>query len=134
MSAITRRWIVVASKDGRSGPEQVTLGRAVEWDSENIVIDLDCLPVGNWWGGVATMQEDGAIAATAGAPAPLGYDVVAGKRGRDPESKTKWINVGSGQVIAAVIHLDFTTRPEGNWWDGKLRLFPKREKRASARK
>jgi hypothetical protein len=133
MSTVTRRWIVSAARDGRNGPESVPLGRAVEWDHSNISVELDCLPAGNWWGGVAVLREEGGNPSAASAPAPLGYDLVAGKRGREPEGKTKWITVGSGQVIAGTIHLDFTTRPEGNWWDGKLRLFPKREKRTSTR-
>lgn len=126
MSTITRRFLVTAVRDSRS-TEIIPLGRAVEWDGESIQVELNTLPVGNWWGGVATLREDGQ--APSGEPAiTRQFDLVAGKRGIGPEAKTLWIKVGTAMELAGEIRLDVTSTPAGAWWDGKLRLFIQKDR------
>lgn len=123
MSTITRRFTITAHREIRQEMATVSLGRAVEWDGENIVVDLDALPCGNWWGGVATLVDEG-DRPTAGEPTiTRQFDLVAGKRSTAPEGKTRWIKVGVAIELAGSIRLDFAVSPAGTWWDGKLRLF-----------
>lgn len=134
-STITRRFQVNAHRN-RHGPakgaDAVPLGRAAEWDGENIAIELDTLPVGNWWGGVATLHP---LGSSNEQPMPSTalrqFDVVAGKRiaREGVEATTKWIRVGSATDMGGYLSVDLTTRPEGNWWDGKLRLFIQKSKK-----
>lgn len=122
MSTITRRFSVTATRETRSGVETIQLGRATEWDGEGILIELDVLPCGNWWGGVATLKEAGQEGS--GQPT-LGrqFDLVAGKSAREPGGKKMWVKVGAALELAGEMRLDFSMVPAGAWWDGKLRLF-----------
>lgn len=122
MSGITRRFAVTAARETRNGVETIRLGRATEWDGEGILIELDALPCGNWWGGTATLREEGQ--AGTGQPV-LGrrYELMAGKPSREPGGTKKWISIGAALELAGEIRLDFSMVPAGAWWDGKLRLF-----------
>jgi hypothetical protein len=123
MSTITRRFTVTAARETRTGVETIRLGRATEWDSEGILIELDALPCGNWWDGTATLREEG----TAGDERPWrgrNFDLVAGKSASEAGGKKKWIRVGTASdTDGGAIRIEFNTTPAGNWWDGKLRLF-----------
>lgn len=63
------------------------------------------------------------------------YNVTAGRpyTTRDGEEKKQWINVGRAtKWDDGNISLEFHAVPVGNWWDGKLSLFPEdKEKQAS---
>lgn len=124
MSSVTRRFTVTAARETpRRGVETIRLGRATEWDGEGILIELDALPCGNWWGGTATLKADGQEGT--GEP-ELGrqYDLMFGKSAREPGGKKVWTKIGSALVLAGEIRLDFAmVIPAGAWWDGKLRLF-----------
>lgn len=135
MSTITRRFTLTATRETRTGPETITLGRGVEFDGKDLAIDVQVLPVGNWWSGVAMLTDQAAT--EAGAPAPgRRFDLVAGKRAPGQQRAT-WLKVGTGmELVSGAITIDFHTRPEGNWWDGRLRLFeqkPDKPARGAAR-
>lgn len=131
MSTITRRFTVTASRETpHKGVETIRLGRATEWDGEGILIELDTLPCGNWWGGVATLRGDG----QEGSDQPVigrQYDLMFGKSPREPGGKKVWVNVGSALELAGETRIDFGMVPAGASWDGRLRLFVRkpREKR-----
>jgi hypothetical protein len=138
MSTITRRFSVTAARPRNSisrGSEDVVLGRATEWDGDGIQIELDALPVGNWWAGVATLRPVGAKGdhPLPGAPTLRQFDVVAGKRVPGPglgvENVTKWIKVGFANDLGGYISVTIDSHPVGNWWDGKLRLFVQKPKK-----
>lgn len=136
MSIITRRFTVTASRM-RNGPtkgaDDVLLGSAVEWDGESITIELDTLPVGYWWGGVALLRQVGHRGDQPINSATLRqFDVVAGKRvsSHGGETVTKWIRVGSAADMGGYLSVDLATYPAGSWWDGKLRLFLQKPKKA----
>lgn len=140
MSTVTRRFKLFASRQ-RSGPtkgaDDVPLGSAVEWDGESITIELDTLPVGNWWGGVATLRPLGAAGDQSPASAILRqFDLMVGKRVPGPglgvENVTKWIRVGFANDLGGYISVTIDTYPTGNWWDGKLRLFIQKPKKGKA--
>ena len=128
MSTITRRFTITATRESPlKGVETITLGRATEWDGEGILIELDVLPCGNWWGGTATLREEGQ--AGSGQPS-LGrqYDLMMGKPSREPGGKKKWIRIGAALELGGELRLDFSYLPAGAWWDGKLRLFVRTDK------
>lgn len=61
---IKQRFNVCAAKSYERNGEQkkqwVRVGRAVEWDDGNIQIELDTVPVGNWFDGrLSLFVEDG---------------------------------------------------------------------------
>src|SRR5690348_9455748 len=100
MSAVTRRFTVTAARETpMKGVETIRLGRATEWDGEGILIELDSLPCGNWWGGTATLRADGQDGS--GQPV-LGrqYDLMAGKSGREPGAKKRWEKIGTALELA----------------------------------
>lgn len=133
MSTVTRRFTITADRTGHDGKAApVTLGTGVEFDGKDILITLDVMPTGNWWGGVAVMSVDG-MDARNDHTVRHQFDLVAGKRGAGAEGKTKWIKVGHATEFPCRIALDMTSIPAGNWWDGKLRLFAQKPKDKGAK-
>lgn len=136
MADITRRFVIKATKHHASQVkiETVLLGKAVEWDGKDIVLELDAVPVGSWWSGVISITPEGIGGSVS--PAIAGkFDVVASRRADGPERRTRWVPVGtalgfeSGHFTA-----DLQQLPAGSWWDGKLRLFVQRAKAEGKRR
>lgn len=134
MSQITRRFSVTATRQTQQGSESIRLGTGVEWNGENIVLELFAIPVGNWWSGVATVQPDDSDSHVGEPAISRRFDLVAGKRAESNDGKTRWIKIGSGfELAGGMIKIDFQHIPAGNWWDGKLRLFVQRPKSKETR-
>lgn len=58
------------------------------------------------------------------------FDLVAGRKytTRQGEEKTHWLHCGEGvEWDDGSITIEQRTVPVGNWFDGKLRLFERRE-------
>lgn len=130
MAEITRRFIVTATKHHQSQVkiETIVLGKAVEWDGKDIVLELEAVPVGSWWSGVVTITPEGVEGGVS--PTITGrFDVVAARRADGPDRRTRWVSAGTAMGFeSGHFTADLQQLPAGSWWDGKLRLFPAREK------
>lgn len=130
MADITRRFAITATKHHptQMKVETIALGKAVEWEGKDVVLELDAVPVGTWWSGVVTVTPEGVEGSIS--PTLTGkFDVVAARRAAGHEGRTTWVKVGTAMAFeSGHITADMQQLPAGSWWDGKLRLFPAREK------
>ncbi|AND69523.1 hypothetical protein ATSB10_20690 [Dyella thiooxydans] len=130
MAEITSRSAITTTKHHptQMKVETIGLGKAVEWDGKDIVPELDAVPVCSWWsGGVTITPEDveGGVSPTITSR----FDVVAARSAEGPERRTRWVPAGTAMGLeSGHFNADLQQLPAGSWWDGKLRLFPAREK------
>lgn len=135
MGDITRRFVITATKHHptQMKVDTIALGKAVEWDAKDIVLELDAVPVGTWWSGVLAITPEDAESRVS--PTITGkFDVVAARRAEGHSRRTIWVGVGTAMAFeSGHMTADLHQLPAGSWWDGKLRLFAAREKGKAGR-